>query len=186
MPELMITVVDESGLDGQDISKYLDGQIVLERFEHVGAHPLFMVFHWYRKSGCINHSVSIIDNYFRMRDFSSKNSDRKNLGVEKISILLPPDASSDRGWIFEDLVEVVIEEKVEGRPTYIIYKTLRQSYKYLLSDAVETTPPDQRVILKNIASPSERSLRTPEHTAIWPVLESEQHTSDYPNTSRHL
>ncbi|EGH26298.1 hypothetical protein PSYMO_34619 [Pseudomonas amygdali pv. mori str. 301020] len=29
MPELMIAVVDESGLEGQDISKYLDGQIAL-------------------------------------------------------------------------------------------------------------------------------------------------------------
>jgi hypothetical protein len=149
LPELMIAVVDESGLEGQDISKYLDGQIALERFEHTGTHPLFMIFHWHLNSTGANHSVSIMDNYFRMRDFSAKNLNRKNLGIEKVSILIPPDIASGRGWIVEDFVEAVIEKKIEGRPTYIIYKTLLHSYRYLLSDVVEVKSPDQRVILKN-------------------------------------
>lgn len=161
MPELMIAVVDESGLEGQDISKYLDGQIALDRFEHTGTHPLFMIFHWHLNSTGVNHSVSIVDSYFRMRDFSAKNLNRKNLGIEKISILLPPDVASGRGWILDEFVEAVIEKKIEGRPTYITYKTLMHSYRYLLSDTVEATPPDQRVILKNLASPSRNSSFIP-------------------------
>lgn len=158
----MIAVVDESGLEGQDISKYLDGQIVLDRFEHAGTHPLFMIFHWHLSSTGADHSVSIMDNYFRMRDFSAKNLNRNNLGIEKISILLPPNAASGRGWIVEEFVEAVIEKKIEGRPTHIIYKTLMHSYKYLLSDVVEATPPDQRVIFKNLPSPSQNSCCIPE------------------------
>lgn len=157
----MIAVVDESGLEGQDISKYLDGQIALDRFEHTGTHPLFMIFHWHLNSTGVNHSVSIVDSYFRMRDFSAKNLNRKNLGIEKISILLPPDVASGRGWILDEFVEAVIEKKIEGRPTYIIYKTLMHSYRYLLSDAVEATAPDQRVILKNLSSPSRNSSFIP-------------------------
>ena len=162
MPELKIALVDESGLDGQNISKYLDGQIALDRFEHAGTHPLFMIFHWHLNSTGADHSVSFMDNYFRMRDFSAKNLDRKNLGIEKISILLPPDVASGRGWIVEEFVEAVIQKKIEGRPTHIIYKTLTHSYKYLLADAVEASCPDQRVIFKNLASPSRNSRCTPE------------------------
>ncbi|WP_282374877.1 hypothetical protein [Pseudomonas sp. PS01302] len=167
MPELMIAVVDESGLEGQDISKYMDGQIALDRFEHAGTHPLFMIFHWHLNSMGVNHSISIMDSYFRMRDFSAKNLNRKNLGIEKISIVLPPDVASGRGWILEEFVEAVIEKKIEGHPTHIIYKTIMQSYRYLLSDAVEATPPDQRVILKNVASPSRNnsSIPTPKKDA---------------------
>jgi hypothetical protein len=98
-----------------------------------------------------------MDNYFRMRDFSAKNLNHKNLGIEKISILLPPDVASGRGWIVEEFVEAFIDEKIEGRPTYITYKTLLHSYRYLLSDAIEAKSPDQRVILKNISSPSQNS-----------------------------
>lgn len=111
MPELMIAVADESGLEGQDISKYLDGQIALDRFEHTGTHPLFMIFHWHLSSTGVNHSVSIIDSYFRMRDFSAKNLNRKNLGIEKISILLPPDGDGICG---------VDSRSQERNPTQVI------------------------------------------------------------------
>lgn len=161
MPELKIAVVDESGLEGQDISKYLDGRIALDRFEHTGTHPLFMIFHWHLNSTGVNHSISMMDSYFRMRDFSARNLNRKNIGIEKISILLPPDVASGRGWTLEEFVEAVIESKIEGRPTYIIYKTIMHSCRYLLSDAVEATPPDQRVILKNLASPCRNSSSIP-------------------------
>jgi len=157
LPELMIAVVDESGLEGQDISKYLDGQIALDRFEHTGTHPLFMIFHWHLSTTGINHSVSIMDSYFRMRDFSTKKLNRKNLGIEKISILLPPDIASGRGWVLDEFIEAVIEKKIEGAPTYIIYKTLMHSYRCLLSDAIQAPAPDQIVILKNIASSSQHS-----------------------------
>lgn len=59
----------------------------------------------------INHSVSIMDSYFRMRDFSAKNLNRKNLEIEKISILLPPEVASGRGWILDEFVEAVIENE---------------------------------------------------------------------------
>ena len=162
MPELMIAVVDETGLDGQDISKYLEGQIALERFEHAGTCPLFMIFHWHLNSTGADHSVSIMDNYFRMRDFSVKNLNRKNRGVDKILILIPPDLASARGWLVEEFIEAVVENNVEGHPTYIIYKTLMHSIKCLLSDAVEATSPDQRVIFKNLASPSRNRRFIPE------------------------
>ncbi|OUM71865.1 hypothetical protein AUC60_21305 [Pseudomonas caspiana] len=158
----MIAVVDESGLEGQDISKYLHGQIALDRFEHAGTHPLFMIFHWHLSSTGADHSVSIMDNYFRMRDFLAKNLNHKNRGIEKMSIVLPPDLASGRGWIVEEFVEAFIEKKIKGRPTHIIYKTLLHSYKYLLSDAVDAPPPDQRVILKNISSfPNNRYIPKP-------------------------
>ncbi len=157
----MIAVVDESGLEGQDISKYLNGRIALDRFEHTGAHPLFMIFHWHLNSSGANHSVSIMDNYFRMRDFSEKKLNCQNTGIDKISILLPPDVESGRGWIVEEFVEAVLEKKIKDRPTYIIYKTLTHSYRYLLSDCVEVTSPDQRVILKILPSPSQKSRCIP-------------------------
>lgn len=162
MPELIIAVVDESGLEGQDISKYLDGQIALDRFEHTGTHPLFLIFHWSRNSKGTDHNVSIMDSYLRVRDFSARNSGHKNLGIERISILLPPDVASGRGWIIEDFVEADIEKKIEGRPTYIIYKTLRHSYRYLLSDAVEALSADQRVIFRSSTLPSLKSPRIPQ------------------------
>lgn len=136
----MIAIVDESGLEGQDISKYLDGQIALDRFEHTSTPPRLMIFHWHLNSTGVNHSVSIMENYFRVRDFSTKNLNRKNLEIEKISILLPPDIASGRGWIVEEFVEAVIEKKIEGRPAYIIYKALLHSYRYLPSNAVEPPP----------------------------------------------
>ncbi|UUJ39578.1 hypothetical protein L1A22_23150 [Pseudomonas extremaustralis] len=103
-----------------------------------------------------------MDNYFRMRDFSVKNLNRKNRGVDKILILIPPDLASARGWLVEEFIEAVVENNVEGHPTYIIYKTIMHSIKCLLSDAVEATSPDQRVIFKNLASPSRNRRFIPE------------------------
>lgn len=153
MGKLMIAVVDESGLDGPDILKELEGSIGFDRFEHEGTRPLFLIFHWRRDSSGTTHAVSIVDNLQKVRKLSDRRALNENSGIEKISVLLPPAIESERNWMIEDFKQAGIEDDTEGQLSYLPHLTTYRQGTHLRVAPTDSGHPEWRVILKNTSAP---------------------------------
>ncbi|WP_122665907.1 hypothetical protein [Pseudomonas viridiflava] len=150
MGELMILVADECGEDSPSDLRDLEGRIALDRFEHEGDRPLFLIFHWCKESNSKRHSMSMVDSFLKVEDFLARRYKHETFKyeVEKILIILPPGPSTGRGWVVKRLIKATIKN-TKNEPPQVIYQTPRKDYQYLLESPESKGKTEWNVLLKN-------------------------------------
>ncbi|MDU8361083.1 hypothetical protein [Pseudomonas syringae group sp. J309-1] len=150
MGELMILVADEFGEDSPSDLRELEGRIALDRFEHSGAHPIFLIFHWCKESNGKRHSVSIVDHFLKVEEFLCQRYRHAAVQyeVEKIMIILPPGPETGRDWVMKRLIQATVKN-TKNEPSQVVYQTPRKDYQYLLENLEGGEQAEWHVLLRN-------------------------------------
>jgi hypothetical protein len=92
----------------------------------------------------------VVDNLPRAQGLIDYYEGLDNMGVNRVLIMLPPNAHTAGQWIVEDFEHAEVTKEVEDQAPTVIYTTVNYQYRYLMNDFKQKSLPDWRIILKNL------------------------------------
>lgn len=135
MSALHLELVDEDGDGLPDLLGCAPFPVTLERFDHYGSMPLFVICHWQRVSSEKVYQTTIIDKAPAAKAFIATRMSNVDCGIDRVLLIAPPTAMTDYQWLIDDYVDSIIFPAPMTEPPFVSYRTTNALIEYPLKDA---------------------------------------------------
>ena len=130
MSELCLQLMDEDGEDLPDLLGSIQMPVTLDRFDHDGPNPIFIVCHWYLVDGVRRYLISVMDKAPAVKAFVATRLHNVAVGIDRVLLLAPPAEQTKFEWYADEFMDMAVRPELEGCDSTICIKTTRGDLIY--------------------------------------------------------